>query len=819
MISLLIQDLRFSLRMLARRPVVSTLAVLCLALGIGVNSSMFTVINAVLFRHLPVAEPERLVELYTSTPSLPYAPLAYPDYEDFRDRNEVFSDLLGHAPFVGTVGDGEQLEFVFGEVVTGSYFPGLGIQARAGRSLLPEDDRAPDAHPVAVLGHGFWLRHFGGNPEIIGQIVKLNGRQFTVVGVAPERFKGTTPGLVTDLWVPVMMHDAVWSRPGRLEDRSTQWLFAKGRLAPKVTVEQAEAQLSVVARVLATNYPDSNQQRGVAVLPSSAVAIFPSLDGPLFGLAGLLMILVGLVLLIACANIANLLLSRALERRREIAIRLALGSSRWHLIRQLVLDGIVLAMIGGAGALLLTLLTVGFIRRFRPQLPIPLSLDLTVDPTVLGFTLLVALATGLACSLIPALRASRRDLVPALRDGGEGTLGHHHRKLGLRNLLVVAQVVVSTVLLIGAGLFVRSLQESQAVDPGFALRHAAVATVDLGLARFSEAEGRAFCRDTIRRLEGEPGVRSATLASHLPLGMDLRIEKLYLEGQEVSNPAAVPQVDSRLVGPGYFATFGIDILKGRPLDDTDGESGRSVAVVNSSFARRFFPAGEAIGRRLSIVGPEGPFLEVVGVAADSRYRTLSEAARPFLYLPFFQTYDPKVSFVVAGDPGGDREAAQALRRTLDDGAPNLPILEFRTLAEHLRTSLLPARLGALLLSALGLLGLLLASAGLYGVVAYAAARRTHELGVRMALGAERGDVLRLVVRESLWLVALGAALGLPLALVASHALSGLLYGVSPADPITFLAVPLVLAMVAVLASWLPARRAAGVDPIEALRHD
>lgn len=814
----LLHEMRHALRGLARRPGLSALAVISLGLGIGVNSAIFSLVNAILLREPGVARPAELVEIYTSdSDGLRYATSSYPDYADLRAQNDVLSGLAAYNPFIATYDDGSHTELLLGEIVSGNFFEVLGIQPALGRSFLPEEDATPGTHPVVILGHAFWQGRLGGDPDVIGREIRLNGKALTVVGVAPAPYKGSLPGLAANYWLPLMLQDTLGAGV-KLESRGSRWLWMKGRLKPGVDAAQAQAQLGTLMQGLGAAHPDTNEGRALTVVPVRQIAINPAIDGPVFGVAGFLMITVGFVLLIACSNIANLLLARAADRRKEIAIRLALGSGRSRLVRQLLSESLTLALLGGAVGLVFAVWTTQLIVSFRPPVPLPISFDVGLDLRVLGFTFALALVTGVLCGLAPALQASRPALVPALK--GEGAaMGRAYRTLGLRNLLVVSQVMISTLLLIGAGLFLRSLLGAQSIDPGFSARRGAVARLALDLGqRYDEEEGRVFYRNLLERTLALPGVRGAALVSHLPLGGEVRSAHVRLEGQPLAEKEHGPEVDNAVAGVGYFTTLGIPLLRGRAFDEGDTAGAPPVAVVNETLARRFWPGEEPIGKRLARGGEDEPYLEVVGVVGDGKYRTLGEAPRPFLYMPFAQSYSPDMALVAVSE-GNERALLAQVRAELEALDPSLPIFHLGTLGEHLSIMLFLPRMGAGLLAAMGLLGLLLASVGLYGVVAYAVSKRTREVGIRMALGAGGGDVLRLVVREGMALVAVGIALGIAAALAGSRVLGSLLYGIGTSDPVTYVTIPLLLAGVAFLANLLPALRATRVDPIRALRYE
>ncbi len=814
----ILQDLRFALRLMVRKPALTAIAVVSLALGIGVNSSIFTLVNAVLLRQPPISRPDRLVEIYTSSSDdFPYSTSSALDYFDYRDQSDVFSGLSARRIYPVTFDDGEKTDLLMGEIVSGNFFDVLDIRAHLGRTFLPAEDRTPGTHPVVVLGYDFWQRRFAGDPAVLGRTLKLNGQELEVVGVAPESFKGTLPAFRIELWMPLQMSDQLTERP-TLDRRGSRSLLLKGRLADGVSLERAQAQLGTLARRLGTEYPETNEGREVILVPSRDVILNPGFDGPILGVAGFLMAIVGLVLLIACSNIANLFLARASDRKKELAVRLALGSGRGRLVRQLLTESLAVAFLGGLLSLLVATWTARLLAGFRPPIPVPIALDLGVDLRVFAFTLVLAVVTGVLCGLAPALQASRPDLVPALKNEG-ADLGRGYRRFGLRNLLVVGQVTVSTLLLIGAGLFIRSLMNAQAIDPGFTLRRGVAATLmpQLGGA-YSDEEAAVLYRDLLERARSLPGVRSAAMAEFLPLGLAISNKGVWIEGQEPEGGEDPPAIDTMAIGAGYFRTLGIALQRGRDFSPRDDASAPGAVIVNETLARRYWPQGDPLGRRLFFDNAEdAPAYEVVGVVADGKYRTLGEAPRPYLYTSYAQTGDFMLTLVLAADREG--ETLGLVRRLLNEVDPHLPIFEVKTLSEHLDIMLFAPRMGAALLATMGLLGLVLASVGLYGVVAYSVARRTREIGVRMALGAGKGDVLKMVVREGMALVAVGVALGVGVALVATRALQGFLYGIAASDPVTYVAVPLFLLAVAWLANFLPARRAAGIDPIHALRYE
>ncbi len=812
----LLQDIRYGWRRLWASPGFTLVAVVSLALGIGANTAIFTLVNTVLLRPLPVKDPERLVSVFPFEADGSVGAFSYPDYRDFRDRNEVFSGLYVQRFAPLSLSRDGQNERVWGYMVSGNYFDVLGVEAARGRTFLPEEDRTPLAHPVAVLSHASWQQRFGGDPQIVGRTIDLNGHAFTVVGVAPEGFNGAEIAYTPELWVPVQMQE--WIEPGNpwLEDRETHNIFAAGRLKDGVTHEQAVSGLNAVARQLGEEHPETNE--GLRVLLTPPGLIHPILRGPIIGFTGALMGVVALVLLIACTNLANLLLARATERRKEIAIRLALGASRLRLVRQLLTESVLLALAGGVAGWLLAMWVVDTVEAFKPPVNFPLTIELNIDWRVFGFSLLASVATGILFGLAPALQSTKPELVAALKDaapqGGS-------RRSRLRSSLIVAQVALSLVLLVAAGLVLRTLRHVQTVSPGFDAENAFQMSVDVGLQGYDEARGRQFYRQLVERVRAIPGVESAAVASFVPLSLNYNSRDVFVEGEAAARGANIPNAMNASVGPGYFDAMGVTLVGGRAFTERDTEDAPGVIIVNEAFARRFFPGPDpvasALGRRVGH-DAEGPWMEIVGVARDGKYFSISEAPRPFMFTPMEQDYQSSAILVVRseGDPRPLVGAAREEVRRLD---AKLPVFDVKTMTEHMGISLFPTRVAAALLGAFGLLALTLSAVGIYGVMSYSVAQRTHEIGVRMALGARPRDVLRLVVGQGMALAAVGVLIGLAAALAATRVLAGLFYGVSASDPATFAFVTALLGGVAFLACYVPARRATKVDPMIALRYE
>ncbi len=815
----LLQDLRFSVRRLLKSPGFTVVAVVSLALGIGANTAIFSLVNTVLLRPLPVSDPGRLVSVSVLGKDDSMLAFSYPAYRDFRERSgDVLAGLFAERLAPMSLSRGGAGERVWGYLVTGNYFEVLGVSAARGRTFTPGEDRAPLASPVAVLSHACWQRRFGGDPAVVGRDVQLNGHPFRVVGVMPEGFSGAEIVYTPEVWVPMTMQE--WIEPGNawLERRTTQNIFAIGRLKEGVTTGQAEAALNLLAEQLGREYPDINEGQKIVLVPPGFIV--PQLRGAVVGFAAVLMGAVGLVLLIACTNLANLLLARASARGREIALCVALGASRWRLVRQLLVESLLLALAGGAAGLLLAVWILSLVAAYRPPLDVPVWIEATVDWRVLLFALGASLLTTALFGLAPALQATRTDLVPALKDLGARAGQGRSR---LRSALVVAQVTLSLLLLVAAGLTLRALTRLQTTSPGFEVENGLVASFDLGLQGYDEARGRELQRRLVERVRALPGVRAASLTDLFPLSLNYSSSDVYVEGRPAGRGANAPLAMVASVEREYFDAMSIPVVAGRAFSERDVEGAPRAVVVNEHFARRFFPgaepAREAVGKRISFRGDGGPWREIVGVAKDGKYWTIGEAPQLFVYSPLAQSHSNFATLVVRAAGGDPRALVPALNAEVRALDPELPLFDVKTIEEHMGVSLFPARVAAALLGAFGLLALLLAGVGVYGVVSYAAAQRTREIGIRMALGAQASDVLRLVAGRGMLLVAAGVGLGLAGAFALTRFMEGLLYGVSATDPVTFALVVAVLLAVALLACLIPARRATKVDPMVALRYE
>lgn len=818
----LLQDVRYSIRMFRKSPLFVIVAVAALALGIGANTTIFTLVYALLLRPLPgVDEPQRLISVFTSDfSSTRYGTSSYPDYIDYRDSNEVFEGLAAYREDSMVLNAGDNPQRIRGVTVSGNYFSVLGGQAVLGRTLASEDDTAQTTNPVVVLSYQNWQRRFGSDRAIIGKTVSLNNQSFTVVGIASERFRGTNLAADVELWLPIAMMGRLQSASA-LTRRGSRSLRVIGRLKPGVTMEQAQSNIDTIAAQLAEAYPQSNRgtlqqpdkARPMSLVPASeAATVNPNARVTTRRMSQLLMAVVGFVLLIACANVANLLLARAESRRKEIAVRLALGASHGRLIRQLLTESSLLALMGGAVGLLMSAWMNDLILLFN----LPPALNPSLDRWVLGFTLLISLLTGLLFGLAPAIQASRVGLVPALKDSVEFA-NRPVRRFSLRDMLVVSQVALSLLLLIGSGLFLRSLQNAYRTDLGFETRSALLASVDLGLQGYNPAQRRAFNQQIEERLAALPGVQSVSATSFVPVSSGGMRGSVSIEGYQ-AQPGEDTELNMNTIALNYFQTMGIPRLQGRDFNEQDTESSARVAIINDAMAQRYWPDQNPIAKHISLNGPKGPFTEIVGVVKTGKYRTVGEAALPYIYLPLAQNPAPRLTLILrtAGDPA---ELTAALRAEIQGLDRNLPVFDIKTMTEHISEALSQERLIATLLGIFGLLALLLSAVGIYGLMSYSVTQRRREIGVRMALGARSQDILKLVVGKGLMLTSIGIATGLAAAIALTRVAGGLLFGISATDPMTFAVVSMILAGVALGACFVPARRATKVDPMVALRYE
>lgn len=802
---------RIAWRTLARRPAFTATAVITLALGIGLNTAVFSAVHALLLRPLPgVLEPHRLVQLYRSYPGdFDYGSNSIPHYLDIRERAEVFDGVALWSFLSVNLSAGDRNEMVMGQMVSANFFDVLGVRPALGRAFLPDEDVGIGAHPVVVISDEAWRTRFGGDPGIVGRQIVINGQSYTVVGVAPPDFQGPIPITTPVLWAPLTMQPQLQAQESLWEARGNNQFSVIARLEPGVTVVQARQAMSALLLTLAEEHPAHYATSGITVVPQAEAGLHPRIAAAQVGFSAVIMGVVALLLLLACVNLANLFLARARERRRELAVRLSVGATRGHLIRQLLTESILLALVAGTLALVLASAVIGIANAIRLPLDVPVSFGLELNAPVLLFTLVVALGAGVLFGLLPALEASRPDLVSGLKAGG-GTAGI--RRSRLSRGLVVAQVALSLVLLVTAGLFLRSLERAMNMDKGFDADNLLIASVDPSRQGYDAARTRAFFDELVGRVRTLPGVRAAALGELVPLGFDSQQTGIDAPGYSFGENER-RSFDYNFVGDGYFEAMGVPIVEGRGF--TAQDFGQQVAIVNQRMADRFWPGESPIGRTVRRGNTE---YRVIGVSTTGRYQSLGEAPLEYIYFPIPQEWNAALTLHVrtAGDPESFLPLVRREVRALDS---TLPIYDAKTMTRHLGIVLLPARLAAGALGLFGALGLLLAAVGTYGVLAFSVAQRGREIGIRMALGAQRGRVVRLVVDQALHMIGIGLVIGLACAAFAGRLVERLLYGVSGLDALAFMGVSALLVVTGLLATLIPARRAARIDPMEALRHE
>ena len=815
-----VKDLQFAARMLRKNVGFTTIAVLTLALGIGANAAIFSLVSTVLLRPLPINHPEQVFALNLVNLKNPdaLAAYSYPKYKDIRDRNDVLDGVYGYrfAPISMSRNGGN--ERVWGYVVSGNYFDLLGVNAFKGRMFSQSDDLLPGANPVAVISYVCWQTRFGGDESLLGKTVLLNNHPFTIIGVAPKGFTGTETIYTPEMWVPFMMQGQIEPGNNYLDDRGNGGIFLGARLKQGVTPQRAQASLNVLTAQLGKEFPDTDTGEGISLSPPGFV--IPQLQNAVVGFATILMGTVALVLLVACINLASLLLARATGRRREIAIRLSIGAGRMRIVRQLLTESVLLAMTGGTVGILLALLLTRLITASKFPIEFPLTIDLRMDWRVVIFTFLLSVVTGVLFGLVPAFQATRADVIPALKD--DSSLGGYRRSI-LRNILVVSQIGLSLVILVAAGLVVKSLQHVQMIGPGFQTEGALTMSVDLGLQGYDEAKGKQFYRDLMDHVQSVPGVRSVSIASYLPLGLDISSNSVYIEGAPITRGAETPDVYACDIQRNYFASMGIPFIAGRDFKEDENKDGDRPVIVNETFVRKFWPGENGIGKRFRTGGPSGTLNAIVGIVMDGKYFSLGEAPHGFMYFPMSLRYSSNGALIVrtSANPQTMIPTIRAEVQRLD---PNLPVFDVKTLSEHMGVSLFPLRIGAFVVGGFGILALILAAIGIYGTMAYSVSQRNREVGIRMALGASRGAVLSLIIKQGLLLAVIGMLAGLVMwGLVALAAkflpLGAVLYGVSVTDIASFVSVSSLLAVVVFIACLIPAMRASRVDPMVALRYE
>ena len=810
------QDLRYGARTLRKKPGFTLVAVLTLALGIGANTAIFTVINAALLRPLPYPDANQIAVVATTMrrETIEVRSTSYPDFVDWRDHNTVFERLAARTSTSFTLTGGDEPEHVNGELVSADYFPLLGVRAAFGRTFLPEEDRTPDTHRVVLVGHGLWQRRLGGNPELVGKTIQLSDGNYTVIGILPPGFRGISDQ--AEIWLPMMMASSI-RRAGHMQERDQRWLSTVARLKPGVTLAQAQTEMDVITSRLEQAYPDSNSNRGARVTLLHE-RFFGELQLTLWILLGA----VGCVLLVACANVANLQLQRAAGRASEMAIRLALGATPRRLLRQLLTESLLLALTGGALGVLLAWWSVGFLIKLSP-VTFPSFVNLTLDAPVLGFSLLISVLTGAMFGLAPALQAARPALTETLKAGGRNVSGALGRNR-LLSSLVVSEIALALTLLVGAGLMMRSLQRLQAVDPGFNSERLLTMQVSLPAQRYRLDQMAAFSQQLHERLQALPGAQSVALASDLPLSGSTSAGPIELEGQPATSADDEIRMYRHRVTPGFFSTLGIPLIKGRDFTSGDHAQAPGVVIISEAMARRYWPDEDPIGKRLredSHGSPTpGPWMSIIGVAGEVKYRGLPQNPNtdPDVYYSLPQWPRADLFLAVRTDVETDSLVA-AVRAELQKLDPNLPAYGVTTMAEQVANQTRQSRFSTWLLGIFGTLALALAAVGIYSVMGYAVEQRAREIGIRLALGAGAGDVLKMVLGQGMRLALLGVGLGLSVALGLTQLMKRLLFGVVAADPLTYAAIALLLTLVALLACYIPARRASRVDPMVALRSE
>ena len=817
----LIKDIQYGVRMLLKNPGVTLVAIVTLSLGIGANTAIFSAVGAFLLRPLPVPAGNELVSPMEISEDRGLADeFSYPDYLDYRAQNTSFAGLAAESMIPAAIDSESQTSVSWGQAVSANYFDVLHVEPILGRTFNADEDKTVGANPVLVLSHSFWQRRFGADPNIVGKTVRVNDRPYQVIGVASEGFVGTKFALALDFWTPMSMVEDLDRSPKLLGTRDSHWMNAIGRLKPGVSIAQASAEMTSIASRLNEAYPDARSKgTQVRVVPETE-ARFGDVSAVVRNGSAIAMVIVGLILLIACANVANLMLARAAARRKEIGIRLALGASRRRLIRQLLTESLLLSVLGGGLGLLLAVWVTKLMDGFVPVLEYTIIKNLfAIDARTLWFTLVVSLLTGIVFGLAPAWQASNPDVVPVLKGVPESAGRRRFARISLRNALVVAQVALSLLVLVCGGLFIKSFRQAQKMNPGFDNPNGLIVSLNPQLIGYDDEQARNFYRQLADRTRGLPGVEAAALARLLPLGDSSNSNGPVLkEGETLPRGSTGRSVMMNVVDGGYFQTMQIPFVEGRTFDDRDQTNTQRVVVINQKMAQTMWPDESAIGKRITVgTGNPKPY-EVVGVVQTGKYRTLAEDPKPFMYFAMAQRQAGSMSLVVRSsvDP---RSLVGAIRNQVEALDRRVPIYAVKTMSEHMTYALWAPNMAASFSLAFGGLAVLLSSIGLYSVMAYVVSQRTREVGIRMALGANRTDVLKLITKQGMWLAGVGVVIGVLLSLGLVRLLSSLLIGVSGYDAGIFVLVPVLLAGVALLACYLPARRATRVNPLVALRYE
>ncbi len=807
-----LQDIIVALRRLRKAPGFTAAAILTLALGIGANTAIFTAVNALILRPLPVERPDELAFLNQRGFKQEFPTLSYPNYKDYRDRNSVFTGLACYRFQPASLSQGGANNArIWAEEVTGNYFDVLGVGALQGRVLHAEDDVVRRGHPVTVITYASWQTRFGGATDTVGKHIKINGMDYTIVGVTPRGFAGVDVVFTPEFFVSMAMQPQIEPGSGWIDSRGAFNLFTLGRLRPGVGMAQAEASLNSIAAELGREYPQDDGGLKIVLSPPGLFGSF--LRGTIRAFSLVLMGVAGLVLLIACVNLAGLLLARAADRRKETAIRLALGAARGRLIRQLLTESTVLSLCGGGAGLVLSIWMTKLLAVWSPPIDVPVIPAVSVDFRVMLFAMGISLLTGLLFGLAPAMQSTRAELAPALKNEA---VAERLRKFQVRDVLVAAQVALSVVLLVGSVLVVRSLQRALSVNIGFEPKQAAALSFDLGLQGYDETRGREFERRVLERVRALPGIKAAGLTSGIPLSLNWNNNGVYIEGKPAPAPSDVTLAATYHVSSGYVRAVGTKLIAGRDFDERDRKGSPLVALVNEAFARQLLPGENPIGKRFHLGGQDSPLTQIIGVVEDGKYRSLGERPLTAVFASAEQEWPSNVT-IVARSQMPEAQIVKLLRGVMNELDSSLPLYGAGSLTEQLALVLFPAKIAASVLSAFGLLAIVLASTGVYGIMAYAVARRTREIGIRVALGANASQVLRVVLLHTGILIVAGTVSGLALSLAAGRLFSEILYGVSATDPATYAFAIGLMALVALAACWFPARRAMRVDPVTALR--
>jgi predicted permease len=815
------QDVRYAIRTLAKKPGFTAVAILSLTLGIGANTTIFTLVKAIFLQAVPVQDPSRVVSIYSTQQSRggalqQYLPVTVPNALDYRDKNDVFSGVSVVIPTGATLTRNGKDAGVFVELVNYNHFDLLGVHFKQGRTFVAAEDKTAGTHPVAILNHAKWATDFGSDPNILGQTIQLNGQDYAVIGIAPADFHDVGVLGNPDIWVPLMMHDQILTGVPKqwYTERSARMALAVGRLKPGISLATAQTSMHALGVQLEREYPTNNKGRNNDLVPLDQTNVPPEARAQFVRAGALMMVTVGLVLLIACANVANLLLTRATQRRREMAVRLSLGASRGRIIKQLLTESLLIGLVAGGLGILTADWAKKLVIGLLPQ-GLPGGVDTSIDGRVLLFTMGLAIVAALLFGLAPALQASAATQMGALRDRTDAP-GGATRWYGLRGILVMTQVTLSLVALVGAGLFIHSMKNAQEIDPGFETKRELVMGINLAAQRYPQARAEQFYKDVVDHVRALPMVENAGIGDSFPFAGGFA-RTTFPEGVDTTDPTNGKLTPTISVSPGFFSATGISLLRGREFDEHDDAQSHMVAVVNQAFADQTFSGKDPLGKHLHFLLQTWD-VEIVGVAKTVKYQTLGEPPKAIVYFPLKQHYGPNVALYVhtKGDTNAALKTVSSTVQALDTTLPLAKVLNVQDLLDQTLTA---PRIGAELLGAFGALALLLAAIGTYGVMSYSVSQRTQEIGIRLALGAQRGDVLQLILKNGAAMIGGGIALGLLLSTLLTYSMNSLLFGIGFFDPLSFAATAGILLIVAMFACYLPARRAMRVDPIIALRYE